>query len=1103
MSKSPIQLFVPLLLALLILGCSSSRSSEMPVGSSVLSGANEDIVSTGDFDMDFSYEEGPEDDRSGAPPFVLSEGQLGWDGGDEQPPLAETTPMTADQIQQVLARLAPLQEDEGDALQFKLPDQSLPPPRPGSEVELSFPPPASEAAPDTQLDAALEVLRFSPHGNVPLAPQLSVTFSHPMVPLTSQLELAEEDIPVRLDPPVPGKWRWVGTRTLLFEAQLEGIDRMPMATEYTAVIPAGTKSADGSELADSVQWTFRTPAPTLQSAYPIGGPVDIQPVLFASFDQSIDAASVLKNTQLSAQGRSYALRSASVGEIAASPRVQSLIAKTAQNRWLAFVPVDPLPRNTTVTVTFLAGTPSTEGPLVTAHPQSYSFKTPGPFLLQQRECGWSGEAICPPNSPLALQFSNPIDTETFEPSLISISPEPAYVSYEVFDNTIWIAGTTTGRSTYQVTVDASLTDRFGQTLDEDVQVEFTIGPAEAFLTAASRGPITVLDPYGPPAFPVYTVNVFALKARAYRVDPEQFIEYLQWRNELWRDEQVEPPGELVLERSLEISRQLDEMVETEVDLTNALDGNTGHLILYVEPEFGLLSPLLGSRLQDMRIVSWVQVTNIGLDAYVDADEMLVWTNSLADGSPLTGVEVDLWPQKAGAATGDSGTALLPLPRSSSQLLIARYGDDIAFLPENRYEYYRTDNGWNGWRQREQESRVRFYVFDDRNMYRPGESVSVKGWLRNIERNPAGSVNLLPQSASHSLQYTVRDSSNNLIDTDTVSLTALGGFHLQFEIPDNVNLGHAWIEFRYTAGQGESHHGHVFQIQEFRRPEFEVGATVNEGPHIAGGSASAAVSASYFAGGPLPSAEVVWSVEASEGAYQPPNWSDFNFGKWFPWWRYDRGSSFIGRASFNSRTDASGRHVLKIDFNGDSGSDQAGSFPTHIDATATVFDVNRQAWSSSTGFVLHPADRYVGLRAARLFVDQGQPLSVDVVVTDIDGNVIEGQQAVVRAALLDWEFSDDMWRQVETETQHCTVETTSASDQDNPDHSFASCSFDTKVGGEYRITATVADGAGRSNRSELSLWVTGGSRLPADSWNVKSCNLSPKPRTTHQATWRRS
>ena len=166
------------------------------------------------------------------------------------------------------------------------------------------------------------------------------------------------------------------------------------------------------------------------------------------------------------------------------------------------------------------------------------------------------------------------------------------------------------------------------------------------------------------------------------------------------------------------------------------------------------------------------------------------------------------------------------------------------------------------------------------------------------------------------------------------------------------------------------------------------------------------------------------------------------------------------------------------------------FPAHIDATATVMDVNRQAWSTGAGFLLHPADRYIGLRTARYFVEQGEPLSVEVVVTDIDGNAIEGHGAVVRAALLDWEYRQGMWREIEKESQECAVKTTAAAGPDDTELEFASCTFDTGVGGQYRITATVVDGAGRRNQTELTRWVSGGLRPPTGNLRREDLQLIP-------------
>ena len=1051
-------------------------------------------------------------EESDQPPFVLSEGQPDWDGSESRPPLAETTALSQEQVQNLLTRLPSLTADEGDVEPARLPDQSLPPPRPGVEVDLPFPPPQAEAAPEDDADAPLELLRFSPEGDVPLAPQLSVTFNQPMVPLSSHQELAQEDVPVKLSPAVAGHWRWVGTKTLFFEADVDGVDRMPMATEYTVEIPAGTESANGKALAESVSWTFRTPAATLQTAYPTGGPHGLEPVFFASFDQRIDPVAVIEHTQLTARGRGYGVRLASADEIEADARVRRLVEGAQRDRWLAFVSEEPLPRATTVTVTFAAGTPSAEGPLVSAHPQSYSFQTPGPFALRRRRCGWGSDDQCPPNAPWRLEFRNPIDAGAFDAALISIEPELDTVDFEVYNDTIWIRGVTQSRTTYNVTVAAGLTDLFGQTLEGEVQAKFQVGSMdEMFLTAQNDGPMTILDPYGEPAFPIYTVNLDAVKVRAFHVGPEQYVEYLQWLNKN-RDDAAPLglPGELVVDRTLRISNHDDALTETRIDLSDALVGDTGHLILVVEPKRNWFSALFDRRLQRMRVISWIQVTQIGLDAFVDADEMHVWTNRLEDGAPLSGVSVTLWPQDVRGITDESGSALLTLPAESAQLLIARNGDDVAFLPENRYHIYRTERGWNGWQRQAETFDIRYYVFDDRRMYRPGETVSIKGWMRQIERDPDGDVGLFPEGTADFIQYRVRDSLDNLIDIGEAPLNALGGFHFQFDLPETINSGYTFIELwpaSSSLNERDVRYHHWIQVEEFRRPEFEVSARVSEGPHIAGGHALATVSANYFAGGPLPSAEVDWQVEASSGSYNPPNWSGFTFGKWSPWWEfYDYyedygGFNDLGSASFASRTDSGGEHSLRIDFlaretaaTGAEMSGRAGAEslaqPLRIDATATVMDVNRQAWSSGAGLLLHPADRYVGLRTARYFVEQGEPMTVEVAVTDIDGNAIGGHSAVLRAVRLGWQYQNGRWQEIEKEAQECSVETTAAAGPDDSDHGFATCTFKTPLGGEYRITATVVDAAGRRNQTELTRWVSGGQRPPSRDVEQEEIQLIP-------------
>ncbi len=170
-------------------------------------------------------------------------------------------PLTDEEIAAILARLPELQEEPGDQVDFNLPVDPIPPPLTGQTIDMQFPPLSDSGEPIDVDTGPLEVLRFAPEGEIPIAPFINVTFNQPMVPLGTIAQLSEEDVPVQVEPVLEGHWTWIGTRTLNFLYDSDLIDRLPMATEFTVTIPAGTESVNGGVLAESVTWKFSTPPP--------------------------------------------------------------------------------------------------------------------------------------------------------------------------------------------------------------------------------------------------------------------------------------------------------------------------------------------------------------------------------------------------------------------------------------------------------------------------------------------------------------------------------------------------------------------------------------------------------------------------------------------------------------------------------------------------------------------------------------------------------------------------------------------------------------------------------------------------------------------------
>ena len=1070
--------------------------------------------------------------------FRLSEGVEGAEKREKQP-LASTDPLSDGETSNLLKRIPEIKPQGDDQTDFAKRIGTLPAPKTGNKIPVKFPSDEMRGTPKVDTSGqTLQVLRYSPEGEVPLAPDLSVTFSQPMVAVTSQ-EQAAKFTPVSLTPQVEGNWRWLGTKTLMFDTT----KRFPMATKFTARVPAGTQSATGQTLEKDVIWTFTTPPPKLESMIPNGGITRRNALMYMQFDQEINPEAVLRWITVSGGGKRMQVRLATQEEIDKDGSISYYSKQAQPRRWLAFRAVNAdgstenaLPPASTITVTAVKGTPSAEGPLTTEKEQGFSFQTYSPLKFQGGFCGWRGAKECSPFDQWMLEFNNSIDASKFAREMVRIEPAIEGVNIYPSGNYIYIQGYKKGRTTYKVTVDGSISDIFGQSLGQNATATIRVGSAAQNMYAQG-GFMTVMDPTAKPTFSIYSTNHSTAKVRLYAVEPKDWRQFQQYVQRMNYDDGKRPtiPGRLVSDETVSIANKPDEMVETRVDVSRALNGGFGNVIIDIEPT------VRRDKYDRTRIFTWLQATQIGLDAFVDNSELVGFATELKTGKPIAGVELSIYPNGVGGGkqssntaeepgiltrawnwltswgsggpsadeieateadgaaveteevaeaqtdkTGESGILRLPLAESPSQkgmnLLVAKRGRDIAFLPENT-DYYWQDGG--NWYRKSSYDQLRWFVFDDRKMYKPKEEVSVKGYIRRITGGKLGDVEGLGDAAS-GLTWSVKDPRNNEIAKGTGNLNSFGAFDFKFKLPDNANLGYARIDLSTNSSLSGTSYGHSFQIQEFRRPEFEVSSKVETAaPHFVGGNALLSVEARYYAGGGLANAETNWTVNAVPTNYTPPNRDDFTFGTWVPWWRvYDSGDfGGFGRPggggstqTFKGVTDASGKHLLKVDFES-----VKPPRPYAITASSSVQDVNRQTWSSTTSLLVHPASLYVGIKTPRTFVQKGEKMVVESIVSDIDGNLVAGRDAEIKAVLKDWTFDKGAWKEITVDEQTCTVRSADKAQK---------CEFVAKNGGRYTVTATVMDDRERYNESEFTIWVPGGKTPPKRNVEQEEAQIIP-------------
>lgn len=997
---------------------------------------------------------------------------------EEKNKIVKGIPLTSPEVQALFQRIPEIKEEKPE--EFAKHSETLPPPKTGNIVPVSFSKDQENKSPARADSEKLRVLRYSPEGKVSVTSNISITFSEPMVSLTSQ-ENASEVVPIEVTPALPeGKWRWLGTKTLIFDAKT----RLPMSTKFNVRVPAGIKSATGKALEEEFIWTFTTSPPSIVNHFPSEGMItNRNPVIFIEFDQKINPEEMLKSILVSTNTKQIHVRLASKEEAEDDENTKNHLKNATPDRYIIFRLVtddgkveNALPPNSKVEVKVLKGAPSAEGPVTTNEEQTFSFKTFGPMRFLNKACANQYETRgftekCSPFSSWSISFSNEIDVKSFDPSMIKIEPQIENLKVYPTGKTLIIEGLKRGQTVYKVSISKQIRDIFGQNLENPISVFFLTTSARPFLSHQSKD-LIVADPFKKPTFSIYSMNLPAVDAYFYKVSPESWLEFYR----IVQSEKVPLPYPLIKKERIEISKVPDQIVETKIDLFTILTQGKGQILIHIKP----IVPVEGAS----QILVWYQATQIGIETVQDGEDLIVRVSDLKNGKPLADAEVTIYPDNLKAfkpsrdgvfswlskwllgeseglenTTDENGILRFPLPKKEihSRVIIAKKDHDQAFLP-----YY---SEW----QRAPKKRLEWFVFDDRKIYRPGEEVNVKGYLRVSYSEKLKNI-FVDREKVKAVEYSIRDPLDNEFAKGVVSINSFGAFDFKFKIPNNVHLGAGKILLKAIASREVENQEErfEFQIQEFRRPEFEVKSKVlSAPPYILKKEILTSIEARYYAGGLLSGSPVTWNVTAIPTNYTPPNRSDYSFGIQKPWW-INKGEESVKTLTLQGKTDDFGKHILKIKTE-----EASPPRPFRLEISGAVEDVNRQRWSSSTSLLLHPSSLYIGVRAEKYFIQINEPLNIEAIVTDIDGNLVAQHNVQIKAEFFEWQLIKGKWKEVKVDEQLCSFISS------NPFR----CSFTAKKGDRLQIKATVFDEMERPNETEITVWISS-AKLPEEPEIVK-------------------
>ncbi len=249
----------------------------------------------------------------------------------------------------------------------------------------------------------------------------------------------------------------------------------------------------------------------------------------------------------------------------------------------------------------------------------------------------------------------------------------------------------------------------------------------------------------------------------------------------------------------------------------------------------------------------VQVTDLGISAKLSRFGSVVWVNRLSDGKPVEGADVRIRAPGGSPAndhvvrTDANGMALvdgskLYVGRSSwqSPVVIVKHGEDWAYRSASDVLH-----GWRYGVNTDLYGELSPYgmVFTERGVYRPGDTVRIKG----IFRQPEAKGTSTP--AGKSAKIKVSTPTGQELVASNATLTEFGTPAMDVKVPTTAALG--FYEISANVGGGDvSHAWGSFDVEEYRASEFKVGTELDRRAYVRGDEVRCTARGDYLFGAPM-------------------------------------------------------------------------------------------------------------------------------------------------------------------------------------------------------------------------------------------------------------
>jgi uncharacterized protein YfaS (alpha-2-macroglobulin family) len=811
-------------------------------------------------------------------------------------------------------------------------------------LELSFP-----------VTDYLRVTNFLPKPDaedVNVAAAIVASFNQPVVALGA--DSADQPSAFTLQPSVKGRGEWINTSTYIFYPE----PAMAGGTEYTVGLNPDLKTVTGVGLEGGKQpdWKFTTSMPRVVQLEPSNEELlPLTPEIKLTFNQPMDTQSV----------------EASFAFTGTTGKLDGEFSWNKAETEMTFTPDDLLERNVGYILNLGAGARS-KGGLSLEADYGAVFTTYDNFAVTdtKSEVGFT-----------AFTFNSPLPEANYN-NLVTVSPEVDNLQVSAHGPILNVYGDFIPDTNYVIELSARLKDWWGQSLGDSYKLNVRTPPLPSSLNVSLYGWGMAFARPDEAVLYAKAVNVQNISTTVATLSVQDFFSL----HNSYDNQQAYVPG-----NPTTYSQTFNLPQGGPSDVKIGLAQRNNQLLpglYYVQ----LSSSQIAS---SSKMVYVVASSHVNLTFKLGATEAFVWAVDLPSQTPVANAPVtiydDIGTPLGSGMTDENGLWKGPISAfgALSYAMLGAPGDEYFALAANQWRW--GISAWDfGYYGRVQSPHTKIYMYTDRPVYRPGQTV----YFRGVARQAFNGRYELPPVNTILLQ--LQDGNGVQLSEFDMQLSPYGTFNGEFKLAEDAAPGY------YTFQNGPFEFYFYFQVAEYRKPEINLNVDFSADEIMLGKTSEASVNARYFFDAPVSDLAVNWVLYTRPDTFYLPGYEtglvDTSWLDVFP----SFGSDYFGKQIGQGTGHTTPQGTLSIELPAIPEA-EAGQVLT-LEVTAE--DESGFPVSARAELRVHPADFYVGVRPEQWIGRADSEMGFEVYTVDWAQNPSGDKKLTAEFKQVRWEKEVD-------------------------------------------------------------------------------------------------